>query len=66
MAKIFKDSTAKSQFTKKFHLLPAEKQEAFGAAIRRIADDKVTRLDLVDDFYVDEFDVLSEYNKLLE
>lgn len=65
MARIFKDIAAKKKFSESYHRLPADKQEQFGSAIRKLADEKITRLDLVDDFYVDEMDVLTEYNKLI-
>lgn len=64
MSKIFKDIEAKKEFTKIYHSLSADEQEKFGNRVRELANEKITRLDLVDDFYVDRLDVLSIYNQI--
>lgn len=64
MSRIFKDIAAKKKFAELYHKLPTDEQVKFGEVIRQLADQKVTRLDLVDDFYVDSIDVVQEFNKI--
>lgn len=62
--KTFKDLAAKKEFSRLYYILDVSKQAKFGELIRAKALEKVTSLELTDDFYLDKIDVLVEFNKL--
>lgn len=63
---VFKNKKTQVLFFDLQKELNDDDQERFGDAIRAIAKEKITRIDEVDDFYVDEKDVLKIYQKVIE
>jgi hypothetical protein len=66
MIKIFKDNDAKREFVKFYDELAPEGQELFGKALRKRADEKMTRLDDIDDFYITRSDVIAIFTQLVQ
>lgn len=64
MSKIFKDAAAKRMFSKLYHSLMPQQQNEFGTRLRILADEKITRLDDIDDFYINEDEVIDIYNNI--
>lgn len=64
MTKIFNNYETKRRFVELYEKLAPISQTEFGEEIRRRADEKITRLDDIDDFYVTEADVEEIYEQV--
>ena len=64
--RIFKNSEAKKFFMDCYEKLEGAQQSQFAQLVREKAEEKVLRLDDVDDFYLDKLDIQVIFNKIIE
>lgn len=64
MSKIFTDLKAKTRFVELYSMATDVQKDEFGKAIRKKFDEKVTSLEDLSDFYINQYDVDEIWKKI--